>query len=383
LAMTRKKILWLVSWYPNKTDLFDGDFIQRHAKAAARWNDIHVLFIRQSENQDRLEQEWKETDHLTEQIIYLPKKKGPFGKWKNHREWKRVYKQQLAQLINKWRPELIHVHVPWKVGLMALWAKEKYKIPFLITEHWGIYNKVAGDNIHRRSFLFRKWLRRFFEEASSFLSVSKFLAEAVNRSVVERSYQVIPNVVDTDFFFLKENSEKKFRFIHVSNMVALKNIGGILEAGKILSETNQDFELVMVGNKDHHWEGQVNEHSLNELVFFRGEVSYPQVAVEMQRANAFILFSDIENSPCVISEALCCGLPVIATNVGGIPELVNNENGILLEPGNSKVLAEAMLGVMKKYEQFDRKRISQLATEKFNYSAVGKMFDQAYDNLLK
>src|SRR5947207_14726844 len=94
-TMKRKKILWLVSWYPNKTDPFDGDFIQRHAKVAALYHDIHVLFIKQSESREEAEKAWNGANNLSEQIIYLPKKKGLFAKWQNHKQWNRFYKAQV------------------------------------------------------------------------------------------------------------------------------------------------------------------------------------------------------------------------------------------------------------------------------------------------
>jgi glycosyltransferase involved in cell wall biosynthesis len=383
LTMKRKKILWLVSWYPNKTDPFDGDFIQRHARAAALYNDIHVLFIKQSETQEEVEKEWKGSDNLSEQIIYLPKRKGLFGKWQNHKQWNKFYKAQVDLLVQKYHPELIHVHVPWKAGLIALWAKKKYKIPFLVTEHWGIYNDIVNDNIRTRSFLFVRYLKNIYRQAASFLSVSKFLGEGVNKLVIERPFQLIPNVVDTDLFFLRETNNSKFRFIHVSNMVSLKNIEGLLEASKILAEINRNFELLMIGNKNDFYKRCAEKLGLNEVASFTGEISYGSVAREMQRSNAFILFSNIENAPCVISEALCCGLPVIATNVGGIPELINNENGVLVEPLNLKALAETMALMIENYRQYDRTRISQQAIEKFNFSAVGKMFDDVYSSLVK
>jgi glycosyltransferase involved in cell wall biosynthesis len=381
--MKRKKILWLVSWYPNKTDPFDGDFIQRHAKAAALYNDIYVLFVKQSESHEEVTKEWKSANNLSEQIIYLPKKKGAFAKWQNHNQWASFYKAQIDLIVREFRPELIHVHVPWKVGLIALWAKKKYNIPFVVTEHWGIYNDVVTDNIRARPFLFRNFLRKIYRQSAIFLSVSKFLAEGVNKMVVNKPYEIIPNAVNTELFFPKENDSSKFRFIHVSNMVPLKNIEGMMEAAKVLAETNQNFELVMVGNKNYFYEDYANKLALGKILSFTGEIAYARVAVEMQNADSFILFSNIENSPCVISEALCCGLPVIATNVGGLPELVNDENGILIERQNVQELANAMALVIKTYGQYNRKKISEQAAEKFNYSSIGKLFDAIYTRILK
>ena len=92
----RKKILWLVSWYPNKYDAFDGDFIQRHARAAALYNDIYVLYIKAFEQQAKKEEEIKLCDGITEHRIYLPKKPGLVGKLKSMIEWQRNYKKEVS-----------------------------------------------------------------------------------------------------------------------------------------------------------------------------------------------------------------------------------------------------------------------------------------------
>jgi glycosyltransferase involved in cell wall biosynthesis len=75
---------------------------------------------------------------------------------------------------------------------------------------------------------------------------------------------------------------------------------------------------------------------------FTGEIAYEEVAKAMQQADCLLLFSHIENSPCVIGEALCCGLPVIASRVGGIPELIDEQNGILVPAADETALLNAM-----------------------------------------
>ena len=75
--MERKKILWLCSWYPSKMDPFNGDFIQRHARAAALFNDIHVIHVTYDYPNDveNSGQELNSIGQLTEQIVYFKKKK--------------------------------------------------------------------------------------------------------------------------------------------------------------------------------------------------------------------------------------------------------------------------------------------------------------------
>jgi glycosyltransferase involved in cell wall biosynthesis len=120
---------------------------------------------------------------------------------------------------------------------------------------------------------------------------------------------------------------------------------------------------------------------LNEAVFFHGEIPYDQVAAKMQNSDALVLFSDMENSPCVIGEALCCGLPVIATKVGGIPELINSENGLLVQPGNIDGLRMAMHQMITNKKKYDKKNIADVAANIFSYPVIGKLFDEVYAEL--
>lgn len=376
----RKKILWLPSWYPNKYDSFDGDFIQRHARAAALHHHVHVLFIKQSFTQTLPEETISETGNLTEQIIYLPKKKGLPGKLRNFNAWQGLYRKRITAFVENERPLLIHVHVPWKVGLIALWAKRKFNLPYLVTEHWGIYNTVVADNIYTKSFLFRRLAKRIYGEAAAFVSVSRYVGEGVNQSLLKKDFTVIPNVVDTTLFHPAVGKHERFTFIHVSNAVPLKNVEGILQAFTVfLSQTKANAGLVLVGNKDDTYKALAQTLNLSgEEVLFKGEIPYAEVARDVQRCHAFVLNSNIENSPCVIGEALCCGLPVIATAVGGVPELLNEENSILIAPQNAGALAHAMKEMVEHYARFNAALLSSAAKKKFGMQAIASAFADLY-----
>ena len=381
----RKRVLWLVSWYPNKYDPFDGDFIQRHARAAALYNDIHVLFIKAFEEQVEREEEKKKHGSLTEQIIYLPKDKGVAGKLKSILSWQKTYKSEVASIIQQFAPHLIHVHVPWKVGLIAIWAKRKYKLPLVITEHWGIYNDIVEDNIHTKSFLFRYLLKLIYKEADAFVSVSTYVGKGVNQTVVKKAFTVIPNVVDTSLFVPPEKRRERFTFLHVSNMVPLKNADGIIRAfHRFLSNTGIDAQLVMIGNKDETYEKLAAElNLLNKSVFFKGEIPYVEVAKEMQSAHVLVLNSNIENSPCVIGEALCSGMPVIATRVGGIPELVHDSSGLLIPPNAEDELEKAFLQAFEAYDTLQNNPSYTAARDKFSPQTIGKQIDEVYSKVLR
>jgi glycosyltransferase involved in cell wall biosynthesis len=377
---TRKKILWLASWYPNKYDRFDGDFIQRHAKAAALFDDIHVIFVKQSAGQLHAETESNISEGLSEQILYLPKHTTSFGKIQNYLQWKRHFKKVIEDYFKGGLPHLVHVHVPWKAGLIALWLKKKHRLPFIVTEHWGIYNNIADDNIHTKSFFQKRLLKKIFKEAKSFISVSKFLGEGVNKTLLKKPFTVVPNVVDTTLFSADAGKYRRFTFLHVSNMVPLKNVEGIIHAFyQFLIAAGADAQLILIGNRDNGYHQLAESLGLlNRSVFFRGEVPYEEVAREMQHSHVFVLNSNIENSPCVIGEALCCGLPVITTKVGGIPELVNDQNCLLVNANDNTGLTKAMLQVHQQYYQFNPFQTASSAKQKFSYLSIGRELHDLY-----
>lgn len=369
---------------------FNGDFIQRHARAAALYNDIYVVHVAADETgaTGSTEQIIRTADGLTEHIIYFKKPASFLGKIQSGLTWLSLSKRAIREYIHQQgKPDLIHVHIPVKAGIAAIWANRKYKIPFVVTEHWGIYNAVEVLNYNGRSIAFKHYTKKIIQKAKAFISVSKFLAEGVNRMVVKKAYQIIPNVVDTHLFYYndkKDRSTSIFRFIHVSNMVPLKNAEGILKAFHLLLQHNSRAELVLVGDTGTALKELAAETGIPEdRLSFRGEIAYELVAEEMQEAHCLVIFSYIENSPCVIGEALCCGLPIIATEVGGIPELLSAENSLLVKPGDIQGLLQAMLQMIEQQDAYGHKKIAELATNKFSYPVIGKKIDDVYLAVLK
>ena len=384
--MERKKILWLCSWYPSKMDPFNGDFIQRHARAAALFNDIHVIHVTYDYPNDveNSGQELNSIGQLSEQIVYFKKKKSLKAKLTNQLRWLANYKKAIRNyIIKNGKPDLVHLHVPMKAGVLALWMKKSYKISYIVTEHWGIYNHIVEDKYASKSIAFKKYTKKIFERASKFISVSDYLAKGVNRQICKKDYVVIPNAVDTDLFYYKEKEASAFRFIHVSNMVPLKNAEGILRSFKNFIQQNINAELIMVGDIGPQIRDYAQTLSFPAgAIKFLGEIPYTQVAAEMQKADCLLLFSNIENSPCVIGEALCCGLPVITTNVGGIPELTSESNSLLIESKDEDALTQAMHEMVGGINNYNRKKIAENAISKFSYSVIGKQINTVYEEII-
>ncbi len=381
-----EKILWLVSWYPNKLNHWSGDFIQRHARAAALYNQVFVFFVVKDESAIHTNDVLIETQqhgNLTEVIaFYHSLKTGvtPIDRILSLRKYFSVYKRLLREfVISQGRPKIVHVHVSMWAGVVARWFQRRYQVTYLVTEHWTGYDARSEESFYNRDFLFRVSNRSVFRSASLLLPVSTQLGQQINKKIASIPYIPVPNVVNTRFFNPGFAPSKTNRFIHVSSMAYQKNVPGLLVVFAKFLQRHHHWQLVMIGPADEATRFYANSLGLQHAVTWLGELSYEQVASEMQQATALVLFSRFENQPCVILEALCCGKPVIATNVGGIAEVINEGNGILVESEDGEALQEAMTQLAENLHRYDAASISRNATAGYNYDVVGKKISELYE----
>ena len=372
-------VIWLCSWYPNMVDKYRGDFIQRQAiatSAFARIDVVHVVFCNKNETIVT-----HVNSQLTEHIFYLKQQHKSIDLikfFKIHKSFLHQY-QQLHGL-----PNCVHVQIPLWSGLIALQWKRIYNIPFVLTEHYGIYNHIVDDNYQHRSFLFKFFTKSILKASSKFLPVSNSLGNEVNNMVMPKSFVAVPNVVNTAlFYFTPKSTQGKFRFIHVSNMAPLKNVRGILDALAILYKKNKNIECVFIGNQSAEMINNATSLQLYpEVCRFYSEISYQDVAEQVSQAHAGLLFSTSESQSCVVLEWLCSGLPVISSAVGGVVELIHSENGLLVKSHDVDDLVNAMEKLIGQYSQYDGQKIASRAAALYSYQSVGKQFCKMYESIL-
>ena len=380
--------LWLTSWYPNRLDAMNGDFIQRHARAASLFCNVHVIHL-EADTQNVLTQKTEVSvtrqDNLTEEIVlYKLVNKIPLaGKFFSYLRYITLFKKHIKACIQQHgRPDIIHVHVPVKAGLLALWIKRRYGTPYIVTEHWAIYNGKATDAFKKRNFLFKYYTKKILRRAALFTPVSRDLGEAIQKMVVNIPFTVVPNVVDTSLFYYDASTRQDnstFTFLHVSTLNYQKNPQAILRAYKSFLAQHPRSKLTMVGGAGRallQYASSLNMPSEN--IQFTGLISYKEVSEIMKASDAFIMFSRYENLPCVITEALCCGLPVISSSAGGIGEVISNANGLLVNPEEENELLQAMLKLYSERKTFNRGNISASAVSLFCYTSIGEQLAGLY-----
>jgi glycosyltransferase involved in cell wall biosynthesis len=385
-----KKILWLASWYPNDSDHYTGDFIRRHAEAVSLRQPLKIIYAGKKREASSPDKKYKSeientNSNLQEFVLYYSGSgNGIISKIQSLRTYFKLH----TGLIKRFRenddlPDLIHVHVAMKAGIIALYLKWKYKIPYVLTEHWTGYYREAKDNLFKRSYLERYLTRKILKNAARFLPVSQALGNQIRQNWVEISFLKIPNVVNTRLFFQSESQPENFRFIHISSLIGQKNPEGIIRSFTKLLKGGFRAELILAGPILPHLRELKEDNALiRDKITFLGEISYEQVGIELRKSSSLLMFSFYENMPCVILEALCTGIPVIASRVGGVAEVITDDNGKMVEAGDETGLLEAMKDIIRNYDFYNREKISKRAMEQFSYEVIGKEITAVYDSVL-
>lgn len=386
---SRKNVLFLPSWYPNRTAPSLGNFIQRHAVSVSRYHDVAVLYAVADPNlKDKYEFDITEQDGLVELTVYYRKVRTSLPFLSSFLKYKRfitAYRKGYAHLLSlTGKPDLLHVHVIWRAAIFALELNRSRQIPVLISEHWSGYMPEDGSY---GTGLQKKITEELVDQAAAVIAVSSKMKEAMLSHGLDKDYHIIPNVVDTDLFHpAVEPSKEKTRILHVSTVNDReKNISGMIRVIKKLSGLRQDFVLEIIGDSPERegFEKLASELGvLEKHVVFAGYRNIDEVAARMRSSSFFMMFSNYEGLPCVILEAMASGLPVVATNTGGIPQVVNEDRGILVNVGDEDGLLVALMRMLDEHKKYSRENLRKYAVENFSYAHVGGQISEIYEEVL-
>ncbi|MBL7727457.1 MAG: glycosyltransferase, partial [Dinghuibacter sp.] len=374
-------ILMLAGWYPHTDDPFNGDFVQRHARSIALYRKVIVVFAVKTSRVKKLTVTQSEScnGNLLEYIIYYPERK-----WLGRIFSLLHFQQHFLTLFRQIKqehglPELVHVNIVWKACLWALFLKRRYGLRYVITENWTGYYRADPENFYSKSHYIQKMIRRTFQRAECFLPVTADLGQRCTELFGRLHIHVVENAVDTRLFYYAPAAHERKRLVHVSSMGYQKHTEAIIAAVNELAQSRGDFELLLVGPAGEAIKNCLSEHPYAARVTkTTGNIPYNEVAGYVRHADMMVLFSRYENLPCVILEALCCGVPVLATDVGGIREVITPENGVLVASGNEAALQQQLDIMLNQLHRYNRDQIAQDARTRFSYEAIGQKYLEVY-----
>lgn len=383
-------ILVLPSWYPNKTSLFNGDFIQRHIKATSLFCKIIVLHIVKDEKGDITKNyllETKASENITEYIVYyksLNTNIGLIDKIISHIKYMYLYKKFVKKTFSlNGLPKLCHVHIAMKAGIVAIWIKKKWGIRYVLSEQSTIYLSNSDYQLKNTNSFFKTQTKNILKNASAITTVSNYLGKAIQKYYSFVKFNVVPNVVDNTIFFPANKTKiETTTFIHISNFFYQKNIDAILNACFLLKKSTDSFVLNLFGKATDTIKQKIVDLNLTNQVFIKGEASQEALAKAINNSDALILYSKYETFGCVIIEANACNIPVIVSNIEVFNELIiNNKNGLIVEADDASKLTNAMNKFIIKDFVFDENENNKLLN-KYTFKNVGNIFFEIYKSVL-
>ncbi len=277
-------------------------------------------------------------------------------------------------------PEIIHAHI-FTAGLPALILGRLYRIPIVVSEHWSKFP------LRKLNVLEKLLAKSVMNRADMILPVSNNLWYTLCTYGIKGRFKIVPNVVDTSLFSpgaeknQKKHDDKKILF--VGSLKPVKGLPYLFHALSKLDQGRINWHLDIIGEGPAREECEhlVTSLGLDHRIKFHGLRTKREVAEFMRRADFFVLPSLWENLPCVLIEAMASGLPIVSTDTGGIPELIDAETGILVPPGDATKLSEALDLMIDSLDRYDRFAIAQRA-QQYSLPVIGKLIHSIYENCL-
>lgn len=272
------------------------------------------------------------------------------------------------------------IHAQWTLSAGAAWlSRAAHRRPILAT--------LQGSDIFRvTSHPLGAWLTRLVLRHCQHISaLSQALATAAAAAGVPDSLiTVIPNGVDTTLF--KPPSQPREQLIlYVGTLIQRKGVNYLLEAMAQVTRRFPSFRLAIVGEgpEESALKQSANQLGIAGQVTFVGPQSPEQVRQWMQRAMLFVLPSLEEGLGVVLLEALACGTPIVASQVGGIPDVVTPDVGRLVPAARPEALAEAinqLLADQSLWASMSHKA-RERATGCYDWQQIARRFEVIYKEI--
>lgn len=267
--------------------------------------------------------------------------------WWTITQWCRIVSKTVGELLDTGSLSLIHANKGGLSSWSAIQAARQFRIPCVVTYqgtevHTDLVNQQKEWKLCRDSFRF----------ADLNIMVSRSLERTLRTCAQPKGRcEVVLRGVDMKIFFPPDNEDvRRPAILFVGKITKTKGIFDLLQAWRQVIESCSDAELWIVGpnHTETRFVHEIASCGHGESIRVFGPLPLNEVANLMRQAQVLCLPSHGEGTPNCVMEAMACGLPIVATEVGGIPDIVEtNRTGLLVQPGDNHSLAEALVSLLQ------------------------------------
>jgi N-acetyl-alpha-D-glucosaminyl L-malate synthase BshA len=302
-----------------------------------------------------------------------------------------VLATKMAEVMTRVDLDILHVHYAIPHSISAYLAKMMLTdrvVPFVTTLHGTDITLVGND----RSYL---PITRFgIEQSDAVTAVSEYLRQrTIQEFQIGRRVDVVPNFVDCDVYgpAADRTTRRKFAaddeglLIHISNFRPVKRVDDVINVFAQVRKSVRS-RLLMVGDGPERPKAEWLAHTLGiqDDVLFVGKQNDMNQFLAI--ADVLLLPSELESFGLVALEAMACEVPVIATRVGGIPEVVRHGiDGFLYEVGDVSSMAQGCLSILKNPDVRNSlgKAAREHATREFCASKIVLQYEELYSRTIR
>ena len=285
------------------------------------------------------------------------------------------------------RTSLVHAHVAYPDGAAAALLADRLGLPLVVTEHATFVPRILADPTQRAGYL------DAVRAAARFVAVSETFADELRRDIPElaEKLRVIPNVVATDDFELVDPSVRHAdELLFVGYRKDTKGIDLLLDAFALVLAARPSARLRLVGRSpsrtvERRWQEQAKALGITHAVRFDGPANRAGVVAAMRDAALLVHAGYRETFGVVAVEALATGLPVIATDSGGITEILGDDAarlGALVRSREPGALSAAILDALAHRDRFDPASLRTSVEDRFGVRAVSERVVDLYEEVL-
>jgi teichuronic acid biosynthesis glycosyltransferase TuaC len=349
------RVAVVTQYFPSSAEPWQGRSAYQTLRLVARETELHVFYPNaaypsvlkpRTRIYKNLDQSFSPPDVHTSYFDYpaLPLISRPLNGWLSART--------LLPAIRRYAPDLIFSIYLYPAGYAALRIGKALSVPVVSMSIGSDINNI-GDGISAR------YTRTVLRESNFLVTVSDDLRrKAISMGTPTEKARTIVNGCDLSVFHVRDRDAARRKLgidpdvqavVYIGRIDVKKGLRELVEAAASLHADHPDLHVYMVGEGPDRpvIEQAIQECNGGAFIHLMGACAFDDVAVWMAASDLVTLPSYMEGCPNVVLEALACGRPVVVTRVGGIPEIMNNDCGRLIEPRDSSELARALASVLK------------------------------------
>jgi len=294
---------------------------------------------------------------------------------------------KFRKLVKQKDYDLTHSFFSIPAGIISLFGKKVYGIPYVVSLRGSDvpnYDPYKLNYIHKISKPLTKFI---WQNAIKTVALSNGLKDLALKTYPTLNIAVVYNGIDTTIFkrLRRKNESDNVKLICVARVLKRKGIHHLLLALSQMNLNNVELLIVGTGNFENDLKGLSAKFNLDETISFYGYCDNNKLPELYSDADIFVLPSLTESFGIVFAEAMACGLPIIGTTAGGIPEVVRNgENGILVPPGNVNKLKNALVMLIndKELRKKSGEKSIEIVQENFTWDKIARDYLRIYKKCL-